>query len=302
MVVHRDDRGVDLAGLRLGEEQLRVEHGAVLAAGASSRRLSGRLGIWPSSKRKRIDAVWLPVAMSCPPPSTPAASRGRTRRWRQLAEELDEHPLRVGHATVEAHAVVEARPGAHLPGRSGDRHRHHVGDEREHRRCEGPVVAALGPEGDGGAVVPQIRPGASRCAWSSCRRSGRRAWLVMRGGESSGALTFGIGTYWPVSPSSTAMPVDPMATNAVWSLALARTRSWAARLPTASRSTSHVDGVALERLAHELRGAPQHVALGGGLHRDDRHGQSRAAVERRRRGGRARRGARSDRRRRPRPR
>ena len=109
---------------------------------------------------------------------------------------------------------------------------------------------------------------------------GSTGMLLMRAGESSGALTFGIGTYWPVSPSSTAMPVDPMATNAVWSLALARTRSWAARLPTASRSTSHVHGVALERLAHELRGAPQHVALGGGLHRDDRHGQSRAAVER----------------------
>ena len=86
---------------------------------------------------------------------------------------------------------------------------------------------------------------------------------LRRAGDVLGrARPSGIGTYWPVRPPSTAMPVDPMATNAVCSLAVARTRSCAARLPTARRSTSHVDGVALERLAHELGGAPERRRAG----------------------------------------
>ena len=147
-------------------------------------------GTWPSSKRKRIDAVWLPVAMSSPVlrphPQRPVAEPAVG----QLAEELDEHPLRVGHATVEAHAVVEARPGAHLPGRSGDRHRHHVGDEREHRRGERPRRRGARPRTR--RWVPS--PRRSRLAHLDVLGPAvgarvRRAWRACAPATSSGALT-----------------------------------------------------------------------------------------------------------------
>ena len=76
------------------------------------------------------------------------------------------------------------------------------------------------------------------------------------------------------------MPVEPMATNAVWSLAGGPHEHLRGALADRQPLDLPRHGVALERLAHELGGAPQHVALGRGLHGDDRHREAGAAVER----------------------
>ena len=155
-------------------------------------------GTSPSSNRKRIDAVWLPVAMQLPVLGPHAvATRGRTRRSR-ARRELDQHPFGVGNAAVEPHAVVEARPSAHLPRRSGDGERHHVGDEGEHRRGDGAAVAASGPERHGRpSLASRAAPRASRCACSSCRRRARPAWTASAPADDSGSPTVGIGDVLP---------------------------------------------------------------------------------------------------------
>ena len=201
----------------------------------------------------------------------------------ELAEELDEHPPVSATPPWKRMLLSRLEPAPIFPAARATASGTMSAMNASTAGVSGAAVAAPGPDRDRRADVAE-ELGASRISMCAVQLSAaglqRACWLQPAATSLGAPSPTGIGTYCPVRPSVDRDPRGPDGDERGPSLAVARTRSCAARLPTARRSTSHVHDVAEVRLAHELRGAPENVALGGGLHRHDRDGQPRAAVER----------------------